>query len=89
MNKRKIPLRKCVVCNERKDKRELLRIVKNKEENIFLDLTGKANGRGAYICKSIDCLNMEMKNSKLSSALKIKIPESIYSLIKEEIEKNG
>ncbi|MFR9296495.1 MAG: RNase P modulator RnpM, partial [Aedoeadaptatus pacaensis] len=57
MNKtKKVPLRKCVGCSESKPKKELIRIVKNKEQEVFIDETGKANGRGAYVCKDIRCL---------------------------------
>ena len=68
MAERKIPLRKCIGCNEMKDKRELVRIVRNKEGEISVDLTGKKPGRGAYICKSIDCLNKAQKAKRLERA---------------------
>ena len=58
MKQRKIPQRKCIVCGENKDKNDLIRIVKNKEEGIILDPTGKKNGRGAYICKEEKCIVM-------------------------------
>ena len=61
MKKRKIPLRRCVGCREMKDKRELLRIVRNNEGEIFVDPTGKKNGRGAYICKSMECFSKARK----------------------------
>lgn len=88
MKQRKLPLRKCIVCGERKDKRDLMRIVKNKEEEVFVDSTGKANGRGAYICKNIECLNNAKKNNKLSRALKTRVQESMYNELQEEIN-NG
>lgn len=88
MKQRKLPLRKCIVCSERKDKRDLMRVVKNKDEEVFVDSTGKANGRGAYICKNIKCLNSAKKNNKLSRALKVKVQESIYNVLQEEIN-NG
>ena len=65
MAERKIPLRKCIGCNEMKDKRELVRIVRNKEGEISVDLTGKKPGRGAYICKSIECLDKAQKAKRL------------------------
>ena len=61
MKQRKIPQRKCIVCGENKDKNDLIRIVKNKEEGIILDPTGKKNGRGAYICKNEICINEAKK----------------------------
>lgn len=84
MNKRKIPQRKCVVCNVRKDKNELLRIVRNKDGNIFVDPTGKENGRGTYICLSQECLEKARKTRALNSSLKANISEEIY----QEIEKH-
>lgn len=80
---KKIPLRRCVVTKEQLPKNELLRIVKDKENNIFVDLTGKANGRGAYIKKDIDVLKTAKDKKTLDRALEINIPEEIY----EEIEK--
>lgn len=88
MNNRKIPLRKCVICNERREKRELIRVVKNKDGDIFVDSTGKANGRGAYICKSEQCFKKEEKSNRLANALKTKIPLSVYETLLEEIRKN-
>ena len=55
---KKIPVRQCIGCREKKPKKELVRIVKDKEQNIFLDRTGKANGRGAYICDSAECFSI-------------------------------
>ncbi|WP_427338695.1 RNase P modulator RnpM [Caloranaerobacter sp. DY30410] len=88
MKKRKVPLRKCVGCNEQKPKKELVRIVKNKEGVVSVDLTGKANGRGAYICRNIDCLEKAIKGKKLNKALEIDIPQEIYIKLKEELAKN-
>ena len=58
---KKIPQRTCIGCREKKDKKELIRIVKDKEGNITLDRTGRANGRGAYICDNIQCLEKAIK----------------------------
>lgn len=79
---RKIPQRKCIVCGELKDKGDLLRIVKNKEEGILIDETGKVNGRGAYVCKSDSCLKSLRKLNKLNQAFKMKIDDDVY----EELE---
>lgn len=78
-------LRMCVACREMKDKRELVRIVKDKEGNISLDLTGKKNGRGAYICKDKACFEKLKKQKALNRAFKCNIPDEIISSIEEEI----
>ncbi|WP_250160224.1 RNase P modulator RnpM [Caloranaerobacter azorensis] len=88
VKKRKVPLRKCVGCNEQKPKKELVRIVKNKEGVVSIDLTGKANGRGAYICRNIDCLEKAVKGKRLNRALETDIPQEIYIKLKEELAKN-
>lgn len=80
---KKIPLRRCVVTKEQLPKGELLRIVKNKENNIFVDLTGKANGRGAYIKKDINVLKTAKEKKILERALEAPISEEVY----DEIEK--
>ena len=79
---KKIPQRMCVVTKEKTDKRNLLRIVKTKDNQILVDLTGKQNGKGAYITKSKEVLEKSKKNKALDKALEITIPDSIY----EEIE---
>lgn len=80
---KKIPLRRCVVTREQLPKSELLRIVKNKENSVFVDETGKANGRGAYIKKDINVLNMARDKKTLDRVLETKISDEVY----EEIEK--
>ena len=75
----KIPLRTCMGCNEKKPKKELVRIVKNKDGEIFIDRTGKADGRGAYICDSIECLEKVIKSKRLERVLEIQIPEEVYN----------
>lgn len=79
---RKIPQRKCIVCGSLKDKEDLLRIVKNKEEGILIDESGKLNGRGAYVCKDESCIRGLKKSNKLNQAFKMKIDDEIY----EELE---
>ena len=79
---KKIPQRMCVVTKEKTDKRNLLRIVKTKDNQILVDLTGKQNGKGDYITKSKEVLEKAKKNKALDKALEITIPDSIY----EEIE---
>ena len=87
---KKIPQRSCVVCRTQKNKNELLRIVKNKENEIKIDTIGKEPGRGAYICYSEQCLEKAIKGKKLEKALETKIEEETYNEIREIIKnKNG
>jgi predicted RNA-binding protein YlxR (DUF448 family) len=78
VKERKIPMRTCVVTKEKLPKRELIRIVMNKEGNISIDKTGKLSGRGAYICDSIDCLEKLIKAKRLEKVFETKIDEEIY-----------
>ena len=79
------PQRTCIACREMKDKNELIRVVKNNLVEIFVDLSGKANGRGAYICKSKECFNKLKKSKGLSRAFKTQIDEEIYTKLEGEI----
>lgn len=81
MNKKE-PQRMCIACREMKNKKDLLRVVKNKEGKIFVDETGKANGRGAYICRDTACLEKLKKQKILNKAFKMMIDESVYEEIK-------
>ncbi|MCT4612739.1 MAG: YlxR family protein [Clostridia bacterium] len=81
-------MRKCVGCNEMKNKKELIRVVKSKEGEISLDFTGKANGRGAYVCKSMECLEKAIKTKGIERAFETKISEEIYEALKKEMEEN-
>ena len=85
MKTRKIPMRMCVGCREMKEKRSLLRIDKSPENVISFDRVGKAPGRGAYVCKSQDCLTKAVKQKQLERALEMKIEEAVYSQLMEEI----
>lgn len=87
MKNKKIPLRTCVVSKEKLPKQELVRIVKNNENNVFVDLTGKSNGRGAYIKKDVDVLEKAIKSKILERHLEIEIPNSIYNDLRNIIEK--
>lgn len=78
MGKKKPILRRCVSCGEQKNKVELIRIVKPKEEELQIDLTGKKNGRGAYICKKEECLNKIIKTKKLERTFEININDDFY-----------
>lgn len=83
---KKIPQRKCVGCGENKDKKQLIRVLKT-EEAIFLDDTGKKNGRGAYVCKNSACLQKAIKTKGLERSLKTTIPGTVYDELLKEMEK--
>ncbi|HHT38237.1 MAG TPA: YlxR family protein [Mollicutes bacterium] len=87
MKAKKIPLRTCVVTKEKHPKKELLRIVKNNQGDIFVDLTGKANGRGAYIKKDLEVIKKARKSKQLDNHLEVTIPEEIYDEIENVISK--
>ena len=84
-NLKNIPKRTCIGCNEVKDKKELIRIVKNKEGQIFVDKTGKANGRGAYLCDNIECLEKAIKSKRLDRTFETKIESKIYEDLRGEM----
>ena len=86
MKKRKIPLRTCVVTNEKLDKRDMLRIVRDKEGNVSIDLTGKMNGRGAYIKRDVKVLDEAIKKRSLEKKLECNISEDIYNNIRNILE---
>ena len=77
---RKIPQRQCLGCGEMKDKKSMLRVIKTQEGEILLDATGRKNGRGAYICADMNCLNKAIKS-------KCQIPSDVYEALKKELEK--
>ncbi len=81
-NVKRNPQRTCMGCNEKKDKKDLIRIVKNKSNEINVDKTGKMEGRGAYICDDIKCLEKVIKNRRLERALDIKISQEIYESLR-------
>lgn len=83
---KKLPMRKCVGCQEMKGKKEMIRILKTAEDEIILDTTGKKNGRGAYICLSRECFLQAVKNRGLERSLKTNIPQAVYDSLKKEIE---
>ena len=86
---KKVPLRQCVGCGLMKGKKELVRILKTPEDEICLDVTGKKNGRGAYVCKSGECLRMARKNKGLERSFKMNIQSEIYDALEKEFEKLG
>lgn len=83
---KKIPLRKCTGCQEMKNKKEMIRVLKTAQDGIVIDTTGRKNGRGAYLCPSMDCFNKAVKNRGLERSLKEKVPEETYESLKREIE---
>ena len=85
MAERKIPMRTCICCRKEFAKKELLRIVRNKDGVISVDTTGKAAGRGAYICKSRECADKLVKKRVLNKTFACEIPQSVYDGLTEEI----
>ncbi len=82
---KKIPLRKCVGCGEMKEKKEMIRVLKTPEDEIILDTTGRANGRGAYLCNNPECLKKAIKNKGLERSLKSHIPEEVSIRLQKEL----
>ena len=89
MKTKKIPMRMCLGCGEMKPKKELVRVVKSKEGDISLDLTGKKAGRGAYICRSAECLAKARKARRLEKSFSCKISDEIYDSMEEELKNGG
>ncbi len=83
---RKIPMRKCVGCQEMKSKKEMMRVIRTPEDELVIDITGKKNGRGAYLCFSKQCFEKAVKNKGLERSLKMNIPSSVYDSLEKEIE---
>ena len=89
VRQRKIPMRQCTGCGERKEKRNLIRIIKTPEGEIIVDLTGKKNGRGAYICNSTECLRLARRRKSLERSLKTVISQEIYDKLEKEMTDNA
>ncbi|MEH7222599.1 YlxR family protein [Bacillus sp. JJ1566] len=87
VSNKKIPLRKCIVSSEMKPKKELVRIVRSKEGEVSIDLTGKKSGRGAYLSKDKECILMAKKKNILASQLKATIDDSIYEELLQLVDK--
>jgi hypothetical protein len=86
MSKKKMPMRKCLGCSESFPKKELIRVVKNKEGEIFIDLKGKANGRGAYICRNVSCYEKAYKSKRLNRTFECEISQEIYDQMMQVLE---
>ena len=87
MTPKKIPLRRCTGCNESKPKKELVRVVKNNEGEVSLDLTGKKPGRGAYVCPSAACLAKARKAKRFERVFECQIPPQVYAAMEAELQK--
>lgn len=81
---KKVPMRQCVGCGEMKSKKEMMRILKTAEGPIVLDVTGKKNGRGAYLCRSEECLKKARKGKGLERSFKMSIPQEVYDNLEKE-----
>lgn len=83
---KKIPMRKCVGCQEMRSKKEMLRVLKTSDEEFVLDATGRKNGRGAYLCFSKECLDKAIRNKGLERSFKQAIPKEVYENLERELE---
>lgn len=82
----KVPMRQCTGCREMKNKKEMMRVLKTGEGEILLDTTGRKNGRGAYLCYSLEYLEKARKNKGLERSLKTEIPQEVYERLEKEFE---
>lgn len=89
MSIKKVPLRQCIGCGEMKSKKEMIRVLKTSEEEILLDATGRKNGRGAYLCQSMECLKKAAKGRGLERSFKMAIPKEVYESLEKEMEQLG
>ena len=89
MIKKKVPMRKCTGCQEMKNKKELIRVVRNYEGQYSLDTTGKKPGRGAYVCRNIECLEKACKNKGLERSFKAAVPKDLYDELKKQLEESN
>lgn len=83
---KKVPQRQCMGCRERKAKRELIRVVRGTDGTVNLDFSGKANGRGAYLCPNPECLKKAQRAKSLERSLEVPIPEEVYARLSKEME---
>lgn len=83
---KRIPMRQCIGCGEMKSKKEMMRVLKTPEDEIVLDVTGKKNGRGAYLCKEKECLTKARKNKGLERSFKMSIPNEVYDNLEKEFD---
>lgn len=85
MKKRKIPLRVCAGCQEQKNKKDMIRVVRTPEGAVEIDKTGKKSGRGVYICPQTECLEKAYKEHRLERSLKTKVSDEIYEALRQEL----
>ena len=85
---KKIPMRQCVGCGEMKNKKEMMRVLKPAEGHIVLDMTGKKNGRGAYLCMTKECLQRARKSKGLERSFKMTIPDELYENLEKEFDED-
>ena len=83
---KKIPQRQCMGCRERKEKREMIRVVRTTASEVQLDFSGKLNGRGAYVCPDPECLKKAQKSKALERSLEVAIPQEVYDRLAKEME---
>lgn len=86
---KKIPLRQCIGCGESKNKKEMIRVLKTPEGEFTIDATGRKNGRGAYLCRSMECFEKAVKGKGLERSFKMAIPKEVYETLKKEMEELG
>ena len=86
---KKIPLRQCIGCGDMKSKKEMIRVLKTTEDEIVIDATGRKNGRGAYICPSMECFKKAVKSKGLERSLKMAIPKEVYEALEKEMGQIG
>ena len=86
MTEKKVPLRRCAGCNEQKSKKEFVRVIRTPEGEILLDESGKANGRGVYLCPKKSCLQKARKAKRLERNLKVAIPDELWTRLEEKLE---
>lgn len=86
MKSKRVPLRMCSGCGEMIDKKQLVRVVKNQEGEVSLDLTGKKPGRGAYVCKNLECLQKARKTKRFERTFKMQISSEIYEQMEREMK---
>ena len=86
---KKIPQRQCMGCRERKAKRELIRVVRGPEGTVSLDFSGKAPGRGAYLCPNAECLKKDIRSKALDRSLETQIPQQVYERLEKEMEQQN
>ena len=86
---KKVPLRKCTGCGEMKTKKEMIRVLKTPEDTIVLDITGKKNGRGTYLCNRTECFGKARKSKGLERSLQCAIPTEVYEQLEKELMESG